>query len=558
MSERNVIDLINEIKSLKNRIDVLNSKEKKRDENENGLKDSKRILDSIINTIPDIVYRLDVDGKITYINEVIKNYNYEPQDLIGKDIFEIVHPDDLEKSKYSLKERRTGERRTMSFEVRFLTADQKNIPFEVRTKDIYDDNVFLLQAEGLYKSHAPNERIFMGTQALARDISDHKRMEEQLRQSQKMEAVGLLAGGVAHDFNNLLTVILGYTDILLSIFPKNDVYHKNLKHIQESAISASQLTAQLLAFSRRQILEPKVVNLNTIVQKMESLLKRIIKENVKLEIILDKSLNNIKTDPLQMEQIIMNLTTNANDAMENGGKLVIETKNVSFDEEYVYENVGTKLGAHVHLSISDTGVGIDKKMLENIFEPFYTTKEMGRGTGLGLATVYGIIKQSGGNIWVDSATGKGSTFNIFLPQCTEQLEDKKPSKIETENVSGSETIMVVEDQEDILELISMSLSQSGYDIIKASDGEEALKMSKNKNKPIHLLLTDVIMPNINGQELASRLLLTNPDIKVVFMSGYADDAIAQLGVLDIDKNFIQKPFSPIELVKKIKKILENK
>jgi len=558
MSEGNSGDLHKELKSLKSRISQLELEEEKRIAIEDELIKSKRILDSIINTIPDIVYRLDADGKITYVNDVIKNYNYDPQDLIGKDIFELVHPEDLEKSKYCLKERRTGERRTTSFELRLLTADQKSIPFEVRSKGIYDDHVFLLQAEGMYKNGDSDKRTFIGTQALVRDISDYKKMEAQLRQSQKMEAVGLLAGGVAHDFNNLLTVILGYTDLLLASYPKHDAHYNKLNHIKESATSASQLTAQLLAFSRRQILKPKVMNLNTIIQKMESMLKRIIKENVNLEIKLDNNLNNIKTDPLQMEQIIMNLTTNANDAMENGGELVIETKNVFLTEKYISEHVGAKEGEYVHLSIHDTGVGIDKNVLENIFEPFYTTKEMGRGTGLGLATVYGIIKQSGGNIWVDSEPGKGSVFNIFLPQSEERLSEKEILEIDKENISGSETILVVEDQIDILELISMSLSMDGYKILGASDGEEALKLIKTINNPIQLLLTDVIMPNINGQELASRLKRIYPDIKVVFMSGYADNAIAQLGVLDIDKNFIQKPFSPMELVKKIQEVLKNK
>ena len=555
-SDNNVLS--KEIDRLRKRIAVLEIEEKKRLKIEDELLESKGILNSIINTIPDIVYRLDVNGKITFINDVIKNYNYEPQELIGKDIYELVHPDDLEKSKYCVKERRTGERRTRAFELRLLTAEQKSVPFEVRSKGLYDERVFLLQAEGIYKSDSPNEKTFIGTQALARDISDYKKMEAQLRQSQKMEAVGLLAGGVAHDFNNLLTVITGYTDLLIAAFQENGDNYKKLKHIRESAISASQLTAQLLAFSRRQILKPEVINLNDTIRKMKSILRRVIKESVKLELILDDNLNNIKTDPLQMEQIIMNLATNANDAMENGGTLTIETKNVFLDEEYTVKHVGTKSGAYVQMKIIDTGAGIDEKVLENIFEPFYTTKEMGRGTGLGLATVYGIIKQSGGNIWVDSTPGRGSSFNIYLPQCDEKLTIQDIQKEKKEVIAGNETILVVEDQQDILELISMSLSDSGYKVLVASDGNEAMKLVVNYKKTIHLLLTDVIMPNINGQELAENLSVVYPDLKVIFMSGYADNAIARLGVLDVDQNFIQKPFTPLELVKKIQEILNKK
>ena len=555
-SDNNVLS--KEIDRLRKRIAVLEIEEKKRLKIEDELLESKGILNSIINTIPDIVYRLDVNGKITFINDVIKNYNYEPQELIGKDIYELVHPDDLEKSKYCVKERRTGERRTRAFELRLLTAEQKSVPFEVRSKGLYDERVFLLQAEGIYKSDSPNEKTFIGTQALARDISDYKKMEAQLRQSQKMEAVGLLAGGVAHDFNNLLTVITGYTDLLIAAFQENGDNYKKLKHIRESAISASQLTAQLLAFSRRQILKPEVINLNDTIRKMKSILRRVIKESVKLELILDDNLNNIKTDPLQMEQIIMNLATNANDAMENGGTLTIETKNVFLDEEYTVKHVGTKSGAYVQMKIIDTGAGIDEKVLENIFEPFYTTKEMGRGTGLGLATVYGIIKQSGGNIWVDSTPGRGSSFNIYLPQCDEKLTIQDIQKEKKEVIAGNETILVVEDQQDILELISMSLSDSGYKVLVASDGNEAMKLVVNYKKAIHLLLTDVIMPNINGQELADNLSIIYPDLKVLYMSGYADNAIARLGVLDVDKNFIQKPFRPLELMKKIQEILNKK
>ena len=557
MKEKNEKELFEKLNSIQERIAASELQETKKVKIEEEYENSQLILNSIINTIPDIIYRLDADGKIIFINDVVKNYNYEPEDLIGKNIFELVHPDDREKARYRVNERRTGDRRTKSFEVRLLTLEKKPIPFEIRSKEIYKEPVFLVQAEGLYSNNKVHSNTFLGTQGLARDISEKKRMEEQLRQTQKMETIGLLAGGIAHDFNNLITVILGYADNLLDNLQTGDSIYNKIKHIQKSAKSAEALTTQLLAFSRRQILKPKVLNLNDIVHKMEVVLKRVIKENVKLKINLDENLDNIKTDPVQLEQIIMNLAINGSDAMPDGGRLIISTKNVFLDEEFTKKLQGSKTGYFVCLSITDTGIGMDKEVLENIFEPFYTTKELGRGTGLGLATVYGIIKQSGGNIWVDSERGNGTTFDIFLPKCEEMVTDTKKSILPEEKLGGKETILVVEDQKDVRELVAGFLKEFGYNIIEAIDGEDAIKQSKNYNDQIHVLLTDVVMPNMNGKEVANRLVAEHPDLKVIFMSGYADNTIAKMGVMDIDKVFIQKPFSPIDLMYKIRKLLVN-
>lgn len=546
--------LLDKIKSLQKHIaDLESEKTKEKEESENY----QRILNSVINTIPDIVYRLDPEGKITFINDMVKKYNYQPEELIGKSIFDVVHPEDVDKAKWHVNERRTGERRTSSFEVRLLTSEKKAIPFELRPEELHKEPVFLLEAEGLYESNKPNGSTFLGTQAIARDISEKKSMVAQIRQSKKMEAIGLLAGGIAHDFNNLLTIILGYTELLLMKFDKDNPSYHQLKHIMNAGESATALTGQLLAYSRRQILKSNVVDLNSIVLKMKHMLKRIIKENIELVIDLDEKLDLIKTDPNQMQQIMLNLVSNANDAMPDGGKLIIKTKNVYLDEEFTKKNLGSKQGHFVCLSVSDTGIGLDEESQENIFDPFYTTKELGRGTGLGLATVYGIIKQSNGNIWVDSSPGEGTVFDIFLPRTDEQVSANQKPQFTYKNRKGSETILVVEDQFNIRELISKSLQERGYQVIKAINGEDALDKFNKYKKHVHLLLTDVIMPQISGPDLAKQLLIKNPELKVIFMSGYADTAIAQMGVLDIDKVFIKKPFSPIELLHNISELLDK-
>ena len=554
MKKRSTNELVIEVNKLQKHIASLELKINNGKAFEEECNNSKRILNSILNTIPDLVYRLDPDGNIIYVNQVIRKYNFEPEELIGKHIFDLVHPEDLEKAKYKVKERRTGERRTTSFEVRLLTSKKSILPVEIRSTGIYEHPVFLLEAEGLYSTESPNPNHFLGTQAIARDISELKKMESELLQAQKMQAVGLLAGGVAHDFNNLLTVILGYTEKLLKTFHEDNPTYKDIQHIENSANSAAALTSQLLAFSRRQVLKPKVTNLNPIITKLEKMLKRIIKEDIELNLVLEKNLPNIKTDESKIEQIIMNLVSNASDSMQDGGKLTIETKKVLIDEEYTKKHLGFKPGPFVQMTITDTGTGMNNKTLENIFDPFFTTKDIGKGTGLGLATVYGIVKQSHGNVFVDSELGKGTTFSIFLPQCNEIIEEKESLKTFDKKVIPNKTILIVEDQADVRELITQVLKQNGYNIIEASDGEDALEKCKKYKKDIHLLITDVIMPNMNGLELREQIVVRYPEIKVIFMSGYADNVIAEMGILDIDEIFIEKPFLPSDLMSKIREI----
>ncbi len=393
------------------------------------------------------------------------------------------------------------------------------------------------------------------------DITEQRRLETQFRQSQKMEAVGMLAGGIAHDFNNLLTVINGYSEIILSRIDNDNPIHKHINSIKTAGERAATLTGQLLAFSRKQILQPKVLNLNTIVRNLERMLKRLIREDITLTTKLFPSLWSIKSDPGQLEQILINLIVNARDAMPDGGNLVIETNNVVLDEIFVDLHPGSKIGSFVVLSVQDTGIGIEKETQLRIFEPFFTTKEKATSTGLGLATVYGIVKQSNGYISVDSEPGKGSTFSMFLPRVTggnsEDITEKIEIDISFKDLNGTETILVVEDEERVLQVVSDTLSSLGYTVLEAANGDHASFIFEETDAPIDLILTDVIMPKLNGQELVELLQSSRPDLKVLFMSGYTDDAILQHGVLKKNTNFIHKPFTPKELALKVRNVLDS-
>ena len=376
-----------------------------------------------------------------------------------------------------------------------------------------------------------------------------------LRQAQKMEAVGRLAGGVAHDFNNLLGVILGYTGLLLDPMSPDDPQRKSIDEIQKAGVRAALLTRQLLAFSRKQVLQPKVLDLNTVVADTEKLLQRLIGEDIELVVVMKPALGQIEADAGQLEQIIMNLAVNARDAMQPGGKITIETSNVEVDEEYAAQHPSTHAGPHVMLSVTDTGCGMDAKTKAHMFEPFFTTKEFGKGTGLGLSTVYGIVKQSGGSIWVYSEVGIGTTFKIYLPCVDSVIEIAAPSDKSGKVARGSETILIVEDEKALLEVTHRSLEAAGYAILAANSPAEAIRISGSHPGPIHLMVTDVIMPGMSGAELASRLSASRPEMKVLFVSGYTDDTIVRHGVLEPGLAFLQKPFSPRTLARKVSEIL---
>ena len=392
--------------------------------------------------------------------------------------------------------------------------------------------------------------------AVKRDVTNERRVEEQLRQAQKMEAVGRLAGGIAHDFNNLLTAIIGYTDLLLMDLPEGELAHREVLEIRKAGDRAASLTRQLLAFSRRQVLQPKVLDLNQVVTDMEKMLRRLIGENIELVTSLADDLGYVRADPGQIEQVIVNLAVNARDAMQNGGRLILVTSKMEIDENYASRHDPVQPGSYVILAVTDTGVGMDEHTMSRLFEPFFTTKEVGKGTGLGLATVYGIVKQSGGYIWAYSEVGRGTTFKVLLPgeEAIAELEEKEVAYLYPSG--GKETVLVVEDEKLVRDLVREILSHHGYDVLEASRGAEALEVSGRQKGPIHLLISDVVMPGMTGPELARRLTALRPEMGVLFMSGYTDDAILHHGVFEHGAEYLQKPFKASALGAKVRKVLD--
>lgn len=387
-------------------------------------------------------------------------------------------------------------------------------------------------------------------------IGREQAKEEQLRQSQKMDAIGQLAGGVAHDFNNLLTVITGYSDLALRRMPANDELRKPILEISKAGVRAAGLTRQLLAFSRRQMLQAKVLDLNSVVTEMDTMLQRLIGADVDLVTLLNPSLGQIKADPGQLEQVLLNLVVNARDAMPKGGKITIETGHVYLDDAYAIEHAAVHPGHYVVLTVSDTGTGMDAHIQKQVFEPFFTTKEVGKGTGLGLATVYGIVKQSEGSISVYSELGTGTTFKVYLPRVDEVREVEEFAPDSQPVPGGSETILLVEDEDLVRRLAVAVLKEFGYAVITAANGEEGLRICKEFEGHIDLMISDVVMPLMGGRELAEHLAVLRPETKVLFMSGYTDDAIVRHGILEEDMHFIQKPFLPDALALKAREMLD--
>jgi two-component system, cell cycle sensor histidine kinase and response regulator CckA len=390
---------------------------------------------------------------------------------------------------------------------------------------------------------------------VAQDISERHLLEQQLRQAQKMEAVGRLAGGVAHDFNNLLMVIKGHTELLMSGLPAGDRVARKIAQIDRAADRATSLTKQLLAFSRMQVLQPRVMNLNAIVEDMGKLLPRLIGEDIELNIRMAADLGSIRADASQMEQIIMNLAVNARDAMPNGGRLFIETSNADLDDAYNVTHPIVQAGRYVSLAVSDTGIGMDAETQAHIFEPFFTTKEAGKGTGLGLATVYGVVKQSGGFIWVYSEVGKGTSFKIYLPRVDQVEEKGSAPNAAGEAPRGAETILLAEDEQDVREVAREFLESAGYTVVEARDGNEALRVAGDRNRGIDLLVTDMVMPGMTGRELAQRIQALRPALPAIFMSGYSEQTAAENAQSNGSIYLLTKPFSRSGILRTIREAL---
>lgn len=394
--------------------------------------------------------------------------------------------------------------------------------------------------------------------AVMRDVTERQRLSEQLWHAQKMEAIGALAGGIAHDFNNLLSIILSYTDLITLKLSATDALRPEIAEIGRAGERAAELTHQLLAFSRKQILQPKLVDLNRSVTKLETMLRRVLGEHVELTSIADSELWQLYVDPGQLEQVIVNLVINARDAMPYGGKLTIETANVELDQAYADRHVEVRPGSYVMLAVTDTGVGMDKSILSKIFEPFFTTKEEGRGTGLGLSSVFGIIKQSGGSVWVDSEVGRGTTFKVYLPRAARTIagDELRPAVALPAVEGGPETVLLVEDDEQVRVLVRTILRRKGYNVLEARNGGEAFLVCEKYPATIHLLLTDLVMPLMSGRQLAERLTPTRPEMKVLYMSGYTNDAAVHQDVLAASVAFLQKPLTPNSLLRKVREVLD--
>ncbi|MBU1056149.1 MAG: response regulator [Proteobacteria bacterium] len=542
-SERLVRKLEQKMMELEREVQVRREAEKALRESEARLIEAQRLA-----RMGDFTWDVET-GKLTWSDALFDLLGYDKSDAFDyvKVNEKIHHPDDLAHV-------------TKWLNNCIASGQDKLLPHEYRIIRKDGEILFVRTVGNIRQRPGKKPEIFATVQDITerkQAEEDRKSLEQQLLQSQKLEAVGLLSGGIAHDFNNLLTTIIGNSDLVLIGIPEDDPLRENIEQIRAAGERSATLTRQLLAFSRKQVLQPAVINLNAIALDMKKMLCRMIGEDIELKTLLTPDLGHVEADKGQIEQVIMNLVVNARDAMPKGGKITIETENIYIDEEYANAHVAVKPGSYVLLSISDTGVGIPKENQAHIFEPFFTTKGKGKGTGLGLSTVYGIIKQSSGNIWVYSEPEKGTTFKIYLPRVGKPSSKTERKAKTTDSLTGSETILVVEDDELVLNFIVKVLHGYGYKILAAANGEEAVKVSGDYKGPIHLILTDVIMPGISSLNMEQKLKACRPEVLVIYMSGYMDNSIVHHGVLDPGKTFIAKPFSPESLGRKVREVLQG-
>jgi PAS domain S-box-containing protein len=496
-------------------------------------------LAAAVDASPDAITTQTPEGMILSWNrgaEVI--FGYSAAELIGKSI-RILSPQDRETEVPEIHQKVKRGETIKQFETVRVRKDGKQIPVTLTIAPVKDAAGKMVAISGI-----------------AQDISERKQLEQQFRQAQKMEAVGRLSGGIAHDFNNLLGVIIGYSEVMEERLGENPALRKNAEEIKKAGRRAANLTRQLLAFSRQQMLNPKVLNLNGVVTDIEKMIRRLIGEDIELSTKLAPALGRVKADQGQVEQILMNLVVNARDAMPEGGKLMIETANAELDQEYARQHPGVAPGFYVLLTVTDTGTGMDAETQAHIFEPFFTTKETGKGTGLGLATVYGVVKQSGGYVWVYSERGQGTSFKIYLPQVGEPARPEESPAGTTKFVQGSETVLLVEDEDSLREIAHIFLSTSGYVVLVANSPARALEVARDHKGSIDLLLTDVVMPGMSGPELAAELVRARPELRVLFMSGYTGDSINRRGLIQPDMRAIQKPFTKDALLRTVRESLE--
>jgi PAS domain S-box-containing protein len=521
---------------------ALSAEERQRRQAEAAVRRSEERFRALVEHSSDALILLDIEGRVTYVTASSQRHlGWTAADMLGRSIFDFLHPDDRELAGARMADAVQRPGATITQELRFQHAD---------------GTWHNMEGVGVNRLNEPSVGAIVIN---ARDVTERKRLEEQLRQAQKMEAVGRLAGGVAHDFNNLLTAILGYCNLMLDEIPTADPLRQDLEEIRQAGDRAAALTRQLLAFSRRQMLQPQIIDINTLVRQMEKMLRRLIGEDIELVTALASELMQVKVDPASIEQVLVNLAVNARDAMPVGGRLTIETAMIDLDAAYAETHVTVVPGRYVMLAISDTGQGMDAATRARIFDPFFTTKEQGKGVGLGLSTVYGIVKQSGGYIWVYSEPGHGTVFKVYLPpaEVASALAAPVEPESEADKHRGWETVLLVEDEDAVRALAREVLRRQGYVVLEARHGLDALRVAERHQDPIHLLITDIVMPHMSGRDVARRLADVRPNMKVLFMSGYTDHAVVHRD-LTPGSAFLQKPFTPETFARKVRSVLDEK
>jgi two-component system, cell cycle sensor histidine kinase and response regulator CckA len=513
---------------------------------EKRVKESEQWLATTLRSIGDAVMATDAEGHVSFMNPMAEALTgWKGEEASGRLVTDVLHL------------RYEGEQDLAESMVMKVLREDMAV-------DLAHHHLILIAKDGTERpiddSAAPikdHRGCIIGAVGVFRDITERQQLQERLVQAQKMEAIGRLAGGVSHDFNNLLTVISVYSELLLSRRSNHDQLQRYAREIKKAVEHATALTGQLLTLSRKQMLQPRVLDLNAVLDNMEEMLRHLIGNNIELVIVPGPGLRRVNVDPRQLEQVILNLVVNARDAMPQGGKLTIETANAELDEAYARCRADVQLGRYVRLTVADTGCGMDAATRARLFDPFFTTKVGGKGTGLGLSIVYGVVTQSGGYIDVDSVLAHGTRFTIYLPQVEKAVVSQRSSTPSSMLLQGSETVLLVEDETEVRAAVLESLEMRGYTVLKARHGREALQICRRHRGPIHLLLTDVMMPQMTGPELAQHLAPLRPAMKVLYMSGYTSDALAQRQVVDPGTPFLQKPFTPDALARKVREVLDT-